>query len=59
MWFPKGCQRCGGDLYKTVTEDGDVMTCLQCGREHLAAMRRPELSPEEIYALFEEDRKAA
>lgn len=55
MWKPKGCTRCGGDLYQTMTEDGDVLTCLQCGREFLAHPRRPEMSPDEIYALFHSD----
>jgi len=57
MWMTKGCNRCGGDLYKTTTEDGDVLTCLQCGREFLARPRRMEMTPEEMYALFHEDQR--
>ncbi len=52
MWMPKGCIRCGGDLYRTATEDGDVLSCLQCGREFLARPRRPQMTSEELYALF-------
>jgi predicted nucleic acid-binding Zn-ribbon protein len=55
MWMPKGCTRCRGDLYETVTEDGHVMTCLQCGREFLAHPRRPEMTREEMSALFRDD----
>ncbi|HLQ33470.1 MAG TPA: hypothetical protein VK457_12350 [Chloroflexota bacterium] len=58
MWISRGCTRCGGDLYKTVAEDGDVLSCLQCGREFLAARRRAEMSQEEAYALFHEDEPA-
>lgn len=57
MWVPKGCQRCGGDLYKTSTDDGTVATCLQCGREFLAAPRRSRMSRDELYALFHEEDK--
>ena len=63
MWVPKGCQRCGGDLYESSTEDGVVATCLQCGRESLVKPRYQEMSPRELYALFHDDerprRKAA
>jgi len=59
MWISRGCTRCGGDLYKTADEDGDVLSCLQCGCEFLAQRRRPEMSPEETYALFHEDEPAA
>ena len=52
MWLPKGCTRCGGDLYKTVTEDGEVHTCLQCGREYLAQPRRPMMTDAEVYSVF-------
>lgn len=55
MWLPKSCTRCGFDLYKTVDPDGEVLSCLQCGREVLANRRRPELSAAEAYALFHED----
>ena len=57
MWVPKGCQRCGGDLYKTKTEDGLVATCLQCGREFLDRPRQPEFTPEQLYALFHDDER--
>ncbi|HUZ76240.1 MAG TPA: hypothetical protein VMV93_01515 [Chloroflexota bacterium] len=64
MWKPKACDRCGGDMYRTSTDDGDVMCCLQCGREHTLAMPRPSLTVEEIRALLLaedalEDRRAA
>ena len=59
MWAPKGCERCGGDLYKTKTEDGIVATCLQCGREFLARPLHRELSPEQLYAIFHEDERPA
>lgn len=58
MWKPKGCRRCGGDLYKTVTEDGDVLSCLQCGRELLDHPRYLEMTPAEKYALFHSDEPA-
>ena len=56
MWAPKGCERCNGDLYETQTEDGIVASCLQCGREHLVRPRHPEMSREELYALFHDER---
>ena len=59
MWVPKGCERCGGDLYETNTEDGLVATCLQCGREFLARPRHPQMSQEQLHALFHEDRHPA
>jgi len=51
-------------MYRTSTDDGDVMCCLQCGREHTLAMPRPSLTVEEIRALLLaedalEDRRAA
>ena len=55
MWRPKGCSRCGGDLYQTSTEDGEVLSCLQCGREVLLAERIPTMSREQVLALFHED----
>jgi DNA-directed RNA polymerase subunit RPC12/RpoP len=55
MWKPKGCTRCGGDLYQTATEDGDVMTCLQCGREFLEHARHPEMTRREMLELFHSD----
>jgi predicted RNA-binding Zn-ribbon protein involved in translation (DUF1610 family) len=55
MWKPKGCTRCGGDLYQTVSEDGDVLSCLQCGREFLARPNRPRMTDAEVYALFHGD----
>ena len=54
MWKSKGCTRCGGDLYQTASEDGDVLSCLQCGREFLAQPRRPSMTDAEVYALFHE-----
>ena len=62
MWVPKGCDRCGGDLYKTSTEDGVVASCLQCGREFLSVRSRPIMSAAELYAVFHDEepaRKAA
>ncbi|MBV8087896.1 MAG: hypothetical protein JO247_24055 [Chloroflexi bacterium] len=59
MWVPKGCERCGGDLYKTKTEDGLVATCLQCGREFLDRPLHRELTSEQLYALFHEDEHPA
>lgn len=59
MWMPKACQRCGGDLYKTTTSDGEVLSCLQCGREILAAPARPFMSREEMRALFAEEEPRA
>jgi predicted nucleic acid-binding Zn-ribbon protein len=58
MWMPKGCTRCGGDLYQSTTEDGQVLSCLQCGREFLAQPRRPMMSDDEVYALFHEHEAA-
>ncbi|MBV9120744.1 MAG: hypothetical protein JOZ39_08535 [Chloroflexi bacterium] len=55
MWEPKACRRCGGDMYKTSTEDGIVSTCLQCGHEVLDQPRHPEMSPDELYALFHDE----
>ncbi|HEX6512019.1 MAG TPA: hypothetical protein VF157_06965 [Chloroflexota bacterium] len=55
MWMTKGCTRCGGDLYRTMTEDGAVLSCLQCGREFLARPRRPQMTDEEVYALLHAD----
>jgi hypothetical protein len=55
MWKPKGCSRCGGDLYQTVSEDGLVLSCLQCGREFLAVSRRASMTDAEVYALFHEE----
>ena len=54
MWAPKGCVRCGGDLYKTMSEDGLVATCLQCGHEHLERPKHPEMTQAELYRLFRE-----
>lgn len=59
MWLPRGCTRCSGDLYKTMTEDGEVLSCLQCGHELLAVPRRPRMSDAEAYALFHDDEGAA
>ena len=58
MWMPKACVRCGGDLYATATEDGQVMTCLQCGREFLAQPWRPQMTVEEVTALLRENEPA-
>ena len=55
MWKPKGCSRCGGDMYQTASEDGDVLSCLQCGRETLVRPRRRQMTDAEVYALFHED----
>ncbi len=54
MWKPKDCDRCGGDMYKTLTEDGEVLSCLQCGRERELAAR-PQMSVEEVRALLMDD----
>ncbi|HLG73402.1 MAG TPA: hypothetical protein VK009_23525 [Chloroflexota bacterium] len=54
MWLPKGCTRCGGDLYATESEDGLVHSCLQCGREVLVQPRHPLMTDAEILALFHE-----
>lgn len=58
MWKPKGCERCGGDLYQTADEDGMVLTCLQCGREFLAEPRQPRMTDAEVYALLHEGEPA-
>ena len=39
-------------MYRTVTEDGDVLCCLQCGFERDISDTRPKMSVEEIRALL-------
>ncbi|MGH2363469.1 MAG: hypothetical protein ACRDGF_05095 [Chloroflexota bacterium] len=39
-------------MYRTSTDEGDVMCCLQCGREHTLATPRPSLTIDEIRALL-------
>ncbi len=55
MWLHKGCTRCGGDMYNSMTEDGEVLTCLQCGHERLIRPRRPLMTDAEVMALFHDD----
>ncbi|GEM_PF-5273908 len=59
MWMPKGCDKCGGDLYKTTTDDGEVLSCLQCGREFLARPRHQEMTVEQVRALLAADDRVA
>lgn len=52
MWIAKGCDRCGGDLYKTYTEDGQVLCCLQCGHEFVVRPAHQPMSKEAVRALL-------
>jgi len=44
MFWLKGCQRCGGDLYQGVDIYGPYIACLQCSKQ---------LADVEVLALLE------